>query len=162
MSQQKPHTFGSIVNLTPHNVVVKIPKNDLDPTSGDSVWVNIPATGQQVRVKSSPQPLVCHLQVEAPIPLRASEADAYAARIPVVKPPSFPKQDPLSGFPYGPDDKEHPPVVVSMLVAPRIPRWYRGQVYSPDMGPGSAVRDNKGKPMAVKRLCLWAPMDRDA
>jgi hypothetical protein len=39
-----------------------------------------------------------------------------------------------------------------MVVGPYIPAWYRGDVYVPDTGPESAVRDEGGRICGVKRL----------
>ncbi len=69
----------------------------------------------------------------------------------VYSPPSF--TGILDGFPS--KNAMHPDLIVSMVAGNHIPKWYRGNVYIPDTGPDSVVRDDDdGKILGVKRLCI--------
>jgi hypothetical protein len=51
----------------------------------------------------------------------------------------------------------HPNIIVAQVVAPYIPKWFRGGVYFPDTGPASAIRDDTGNIVAVRHLCQYRP-----
>jgi hypothetical protein len=130
--QQQPHS--TLVNMTPHHLHIQFQ----DPDTGQQVTKTLPTTGQSIRACSKPQ----------------TSIGTVSGGIPVYTPPAF-QPGVLQGFPYTADkDQVHPDLVVSMVVGEQIPGWYRGNVYMPDTGPDSAVRDKQGKIVAVKRLCL--------
>lgn len=124
-----------IRNLTPHDVHVLVCGGAFDNLDDK---VTFKAQDVCVRVKTKQQKLLYTLPNGAQVWTPASFEDGE-----------------LQGFPYLPDaDQDHPDLIVSMVVGNAIPSWYRGCVYTPDTGPASAVRDDSGKIVAVKRLCL--------
>lgn len=132
--QASKKTIGTLVNMTPHHLHIQFK----DPETGQEIKKTLPATGHSIRARSKPQVLIA----------------TVGGGIPVYTPPAF-QPGVLDGFPYSQDAGElHPALVVSMVVGDQIPKWYRGNVYIPDTGPESAVRDKDGKIAAVKRLCL--------
>jgi hypothetical protein len=66
--------------------------------------------------------------------------------LPCVTPPEFSGAEGIEG---------EEAILVSALVAP-IAAKVRSNVYSPDTGPGSVVRSEKGEIMGVKRLIRWS------
>ena len=124
-------TSPSILNLTPHTLTVFL--DDDQQTK-----VSYAAQGKSVRVRSRPQKHIMTLD----------------NGIKVYTPPAF-EQETLDGFPYHQDEEEyHPDLAVSMIVGEHVPSGYRGNVYCPDTGPQSVVRDSSGRILGVKRLCL--------
>ncbi len=119
----------SMLNLTPHDVVVFI--ND------DMMTVTYPCGKESARVCTKTQNFVSALR---------NGVKVYSA-------PAF--EDTLTGFPFSDNQKQvhHPNLIVSMVVGNHIPSWYRGNVYVPDTGPGSAIREN-GQIVGVKRLYI--------
>ena len=66
--------------------------------------------------------------------------------LPCVTPPEFSGAEGIEG---------EEAILVSALVAP-IAAKVRSHVFSPDTGPGSVVRSEKGEIMGVKRLIRWS------
>lgn len=124
--------LGPPVNLTPHAVHVLKCGGDL---GSEATVVYPPDPRGPVRLRSTPQTLA---------EVRPDDVHVYSM-------PDF-ERECLDNFPYGPDDAaRHPDILVAGLVAPYVPRWFRGQVLVPDTGPESAIRD-KGQIRAVRRL----------
>lgn len=123
--KRKMNDTDPIVNLTPHDVVV----------FGDNGMTVTYHSCGEARARSTPQTLVTTLR---------NGVQIFSA-------PSFCG---VSGFPFDGKDGMHPNIIVSMVVGKCIPSSYQGNVYVPDTGPGSAVRDEKGKIKGVKRLYI--------
>ena len=66
--------------------------------------------------------------------------------LPCVTPPEFSGAEGIEG---------EEAILVSALVAP-IAAKIRANVFSPDTGPGSVVRSEKGEILGVKRLIRWS------
>lgn len=138
--------LGALVNLTPHAVHVLKCGGEL---GSEATVVYPPDPRGAVRLRSTPQTLAA---------VRPDDVHVYSM-------PDF-ERERLDGFPYGPDDAAHPDILVAGLVAPYVPRWFRGQVLVPDTGPESAVRDKDGRIQAVRRLyevpevCRHPPLGR--
>lgn len=122
-----------LVNLTPHAIHAL----KCGGEAGSEATVVYPAHPQgPVRLRSTPQTLV---------DVRYDDVHVYTM-------PDF-ERDRLDNFPYdADDDASHPDVLVAGLVAPYVPRWFRGRVLVPDTGPESVIRDDKGRIQGVKRL----------
>ena len=121
-----------LVNLTPHAIHALKCGGD----AGSEATVVYPAHPQgPVRLRSTPQTLV---------DVRYDDVHVYTM-------PDF-ERDRLDNFPYDADDASHPDILVAGLVAPYVPRWFRGRVLVPDTGPESVIRDDKGRIQGVKRL----------
>lgn len=121
----------AIRNLTPHNIHVFVAGDK------DTCPLTFPAQGKAVRVRSKAQDHVATLE----------------NGVKVYSPPAF--EDVLDDFPFvNQEDDVHPDLIVSMVVGNHIPKWYRGNVYIPDTGPQSVVRDQTGKILGVKRFCI--------
>jgi len=133
---------SELINWTPHDVCV-IDKRRFVMEAGKKVpgETIITYKAQQdrgvIRLIPYPQSLLGHLP----------------NGICVYTPPAL-DDGHLDGFPYVPENKHHPDLIVSMVVGNAIPSWYRGNVYIPDTGPDSAIRDEGGRITGVARLCL--------
>lgn len=135
---------STLKNLTPHAITVFVNNEEADPTDQTAVVYPIESTQQALRVRSRPQIQIAKLD----------------NGVPVFTPPALETNSPngseaLDNFPYTADEAcPHPDLIVSMIASDRIPAWYRGKVYIPDTGPQAVVRDQNGKILGVKRLCL--------
>ena len=133
---------GLLVNLTPHAVHVLKCGGEL---GSDATVVYPPDPRGAVRLRSTPQTLA---------EVRPDDVHVYSM-------PDFDRER-LDNFPYGPDDAAHPDILVAGLVAPYVPRWFRGQVLVPDTGPESVIRDSEGRIQAVRRLYEVPPACKSA
>lgn len=120
------------VNRTPHAVVVV----GVSSRYGDLTFA---PSGIVARAISAPQ---------EPLGLVAANEDEGIEGIPLVSPPSF---SDVLGIDTGPGEY----VIVSALAAP-IAATKRRHVYSPDSGPESAVKNEKGEIIGVRRLIRWS------
>lgn len=150
-------TYSSTLkNLTPHAVTVFLNDETNDKTP-ETVVYPIESTQQALRVRSRPQVQIAKLDngvrvfTPATLETNSQEGDPLDH--------SDPKGnrgcEAFDNFPYTADQAcSHPDLIVSMIASERIPTWYRGKVYIPDTGPQAVVRDQNGKILGVKRLCL--------
>lgn len=120
------------VNRTPHAVVMI----GASSRYGDLTFA---PSGIVARAISAPQ---------EPLGLVAADEDEGIEGIPLVSPPAF---SDVVGIDTEPE--EH--VIVSALAAP-IAATKRKHVYSPDSGPESAVRNERGEIIGVRRLIRWS------
>jgi len=128
-----PAPTKNVVALTPHDIYVQSIKD-----SGTLIAFRTKKDGEgrptSLRLSSSPQNLY---------EIIPHDVAVYGAPQHYLD---------LKQFGYGPYDAEHPPIIVAGIVAPHIPKWYMGTVLVPDTGPGSAIRDESGAILAVRRL----------
>ena len=120
----------SIINLTPHDIVVY-------DESGENVLYTFPSSGKVARAISTQQTVDTNL--------------SQKYNLPVVDAQSFTNVDvPLSAQDTG--------ILVSMPVGEFIRskfNCYPVDVLGPDLGPSAVVRDSAGKILGTRRLCVY-------
>ena len=136
-------TPQTILNLTPHDIRVYV--NWSQPEEAGGTIVTYPAAkGGAVRLQ----------------PKKQEHLGDFDNGVPVYSPLKF--EGVLVGFPFyeNKDYQHQPDIIVTVAVSTYIPSRYRGNVFTPDTGPDSVVRDGSGKIVGVKRLCFVPQRDR--
>ena len=122
-----------VVNLTPHPIVVRL----FDSVRGEEFDLVFPPSGRVARVKAESWPL----GYLAPTPMGG---------VALVVRSSFGEIEGL------PEPEEGTLFLVSALVAQAAAKAGRLDVLAPDTGPDSAIRNEDGQIVAVRRFVTFA------
>lgn len=137
---------NAVRNLLPHDILV------LCDDGGTVAAIFRAEKGEELRLSSLPQ------KPWGSLPSGKRDTKPYHLNVPIRTAPRHYLD--LGKFPFSRDDATHPPIIVSALVAPHIPRWYSGMVMVPDTGPEGAIRDDDGLIVGVRSLYVVEAAER--
>ena len=125
----KPDLVATIIEMN----LVNMTPHDVNIVDEDGVLIRrYEKSGVYVRAKTPSQAVLGSL-----------------GRVPVVAPADFTNAE-ISNLP-----NSNVPIIVSILAAPGAAKVYAGSVFTPDTGPASVVRDDKGHIVGVRRLIRY-------
>lgn len=122
------------LNCTPHAVVIY-------DAEGKNILATIPPSQWTIRVQTPPQ-----------CPVRTVEIDGVD--VPVVSGRDFEAGEVDGVPPCDEFEQERTALIVGVVGAKAVDRLWDGPVYVTDTGPESAVRDQTGRILGVRRLQL--------
>ncbi len=140
-----------LLNYTPHSVCVRTDDDDNEP---DVVFLS----DGELRCTGSSQTHLAEWSVVCGVSVRTPPKYVGLDYTPPKRPADDGERSgtPSPNFTF--EDDGETGIIVSMVVGEHLrsnPDIWSGPVFTPDSGPGSAIRDEGGRIVAVRRLCLY-------